>query len=114
MDNLHYETVLLLAAGAALGQVLIILMDMSFSLWSFLPVLIFVILLGSVSVRNIAKGGGLTRTGTVTRILTGVWMFLVWELFRRRFIWVLDIFKFFILAVVLCFFYLLVKRKWRE
>ncbi len=114
MNNLHYETALLLAVGAALGQVLIILMDMSFSVWSFLPVLIFIILLGSVSVRNIAKSGGLTRTGAVIRISTGMWMFLVWELFRRRFIWVLDIFKFFILAVVLCFFYLLIRGKWRE
>lgn len=112
MDKNHYETALLLAAGAVLGQIVTILADMSFSVWSFLPMIVVVCLLGAVTVRTIAQKKGLVTTGVKTRLATGVWISVVWELFRRRIIWPVDILKYILLFVVLYIFFKVVQRTW--
>lgn len=114
MDKGYYETALLLAAGAVLGQIISILLEISFSIWSFVPMSIVIIFLGSVSLRNIAKNESLVTAGVRTRVATGVWIYLVWELFRIRVIWLVDILKFALLVVVLFFLYKIVHKRWEE
>jgi len=112
MDKNYYETALLLASGAVLGQILTILIDMSFSVLSFVPMIVLVCLLGVVSVRTVSQKKGLVKTSVKTRLVTGVWVSLVWELFRRRIIWPLDILKYVMLFVVLYALFKVVQRTW--
>lgn len=112
MDKNCYETGLLLASGAALGQVILILVEMTFSLWSFVPTLFLIGLFGYTSLKALARNKGLVTTGVRTRLTTGAWMFFVWDLCRRRFIWPIDILKFILLFVVLYLLYRVVKRTW--
>ncbi len=112
MDKNDYETGLLLASGAALGQVIAILIEMSFSLWSFVPTLFLIGLFGYTSLRAVARNKGLVTTGVKTRLTTGVWVFFVWDLCRRRFIWPIDLLKFMLLAVVLYLLYRVVRKIW--
>ena len=114
MDKEHYKMVLLLAAGAALGQGLCILIDVSFSIWGFLPMILLVLVLGVLSLRSIARNKGLVTAGVRTRVATGVWIFLVWELLTRRMIWLVDIFKVALLFVVLFGLAAVLERRWEE
>jgi hypothetical protein len=114
MDKEHYKTALLLAAGAALGQILCILIDVSFSIWGFLPMILLVFLLGALSLRSIARNKGLVTAGVRTRVATGVWIFLVWELLNRRIIWLVDMFKVALLFVVLFSLAAILERRWEE
>lgn len=114
MDKKHYETALLLAAGMVLGQILALFLEVSYSIWSFIPILLLVGLFGSISLRTVSRNRGLLNSGVKTRTLMGVWIFLVWELVRMRLTWLVDIPKFVTLAVILFFFYRIVKKKWEE
>jgi membrane protein DedA with SNARE-associated domain len=114
MNKNHYETALLLGSGAALGQVIAILIEMSASIWSFIPLAGLILLFGYISLKNIADRKSLIHSGVKTRILTGVWTFFVWDLFRRRFLWPVDILKFVLLVLVLYFLYRVVRRRWEE
>ncbi|MBU7018040.1 MAG: hypothetical protein HXS44_11070 [Theionarchaea archaeon] len=114
MDKKHYETALLLAAGMVLGQILALFFEVSYSIWSFIPILLMVGLFGGISLRTVSRNKSLTSSGATTRILTGVWIFLVWELVRMRLTWLVDIPKFVILTVIFLFFYRIVKKKWEE
>ncbi len=114
MDKKYYETALVLAAGVVLGQVVAILLEMAFSIWSFVPIALAILLLGFLSLRRIADAKGLINASVKTRIATGVWTFLVWELFRRRFIWIVDVAKFIILFAVLYILYRILRRRWEE
>jgi hypothetical protein len=112
MDKKYYETALLLAAGAVLGQILALLLEMSFSIWSFIPIALVIVLLGGISLRKIADARSMINSGGKVKIMTGIWIFLVWELFRVRFFWIVDLLKFIILFIVLCFFFRMVHKGW--
>jgi membrane protein DedA with SNARE-associated domain len=114
MEKNHYETALLLASGAALGQVTAILTEMSASIWSFIPITVLIFLFGYISLKKISDRKSLVHSGVKTRLVTGIWIFLVWDLFRRRFLWPIDILKFLLLVLVLYFLYRVVKRRWEE
>jgi len=93
MDRHHYETALLLASGAVLGQLVIILAEIAFSVWSFIPMIGLTLLLGAVSLRAISRNKGLITAGVNSRLITGLWIFLVWDLLRRRILWLPDVLK---------------------
>jgi hypothetical protein len=112
MDKEHYETALLLTAGAVLGQVISIALAMSWSIWSFVPMSFLVILLGGLSLRSIALQKSLVKTRARTRVITGVWMYIVWELFRLRVVWLIDGAKFSLLFIVLFVLYSIVQKTW--
>lgn len=114
MDKKFYETALLLAAGAALGQTILILIEMSFRILSFLPVIVVVAVLGVFSLRKIAGYQSLVNSSVKTRLTTGVWILLVWDVLRRRTFAYVDVFKFLLLFAVLYFFYRMLRKRWEE
>lgn len=114
MNKKGYETAVLLAAGAVLGQIIAVLLEMSFTVLSFIPVILVIAVLGGVSLRAAARHKGLTNSSVKTRITTGVWIILVWELLRRRSVWPVDILKFSLLLIVLLILVRIVQKTWEE
>ena len=114
MNRLHYETGILLASGAVIGQIIVILVEMSFSIWSFLPLGVLVMLLGYISLKKIGAHKGLITASDTTKVVTGIVIFVIWDLFRKRFFWPVDIMKFLVLLGMLYFLFRVLKRTWRE
>ena len=114
MEKRQYETALLLTAGVLLGEVIAILLALSFSVWSFIPILLVILLLGIISLWKIAHNKSLVKSSARIRLTTGIWVFLVWELMRRRFFWPFDLLKVVLLFVVVYVFYRIVRRAWEE
>ena len=87
-----------ISSGFALGQALAVIIESAMTFLSFLGLAVVMFIIGRISLNRLAveinNGSYLSNR---TLLLSGIWPSLVWELMRRRFLFVIDIPKFLIL-----------------